>query len=317
MPFTDSLNIQVWTGSAAIQQTPVGLKGNVSGIVDAKIQHQFTKFLYSELALQLSPTYTMILLDKASLGFQRNGFTINSGLLSTHIGRAILYKPFSVYNQFTRSSVIWDSDGFGVVLSQKFIHSGMESGFSLSNRESGSVYLISTVRSNRFITDHSLIGLRTSEIEYQDNSLTIGNDFKIVINNILTLHSAIKYCLFQGYGNSSIKPGYDFVLFNETKSVIQQRITLNTMIYYKESEKSYTYYKFNCGVNGEYMFLPWLGIYTGYEYQKSMNVDLHIPEIGLSINPLPSTMCIRIGGESVRQGLSHLNRAMAVVWYAF
>lgn len=317
LPLSDTIHIQVWTGAAAIQQTPVGLKGNVSAIVDANIRHFFSNHIYSEIALQCSPSYTIVVLDKALVGFVRNGFTISSGLLSTHIGRSSLYKPFSVYNQFTRSSIIWDSDGFGGFLRQQFLHSGIEGAVTLNNRENGSAYLMHTFTNNTTITNHTIIGLRTSEIEYQDNSLTIGNDLKVDLTKILSLHCAVKYCVFQGYGNSTVKPGYELELFNETKSTIAQLFSVTTMFYYKESDKSYSYNKLNCGINGEFMFFPWLGLYTGYEYQKSMNVDLHIPEAGLTIKPLPAAICIRVGGESVRRGITHINKVMAVVWYDF
>jgi hypothetical protein len=314
---SDSLHLQVWTGAQAIYQEPVGLKGNASGIAEAKIKHTFSRRIYAELALDFSSTNPQFFLENASIGFKNDGFKIQGGMMSERIGRAIYYKPFSIYNKFARSSIIWDSNGFGVDAQQLFTHTGIEGAITLNSRENGSAYFICSASDNKIIADQFLIGLQTGEVDYNDNCLTLGNDLKIDFNKPLALHCAVKYCRYQGFGTPPAKPGYDFELLNETKSTILKGFTLSTMVYYKEFQKNYDVSIFQCGINGEYMVYRWIGVYAGYEYQTSMDAVLNIPEAGLSICPIQNAMTIRIGGESVRKGDASINRLSAVVWYVF
>ncbi|MDD5673720.1 MAG: hypothetical protein PHC61_06140, partial [Chitinivibrionales bacterium] len=115
----DSLHAQAWAGAVASDQRPAGLKGSASALVAAQTEHYFTNALFCRLYLEGTPSFSTPFVKEASLGCRRADLTAKAGMLFTALGRANLYKPFSIFNRFTRTSVIWDSYGFGVSLDQR------------------------------------------------------------------------------------------------------------------------------------------------------------------------------------------------------
>jgi hypothetical protein len=65
------------------------------------------------------------------------------------------------------------------------------------------------------------------------------------------------------------------------------------------------------------MILPWLGPYGGYEYQRDMNTESYVPEIGIAVAPVRNISLIRIGWESTISGVAPLDRITALLWFVF
>jgi hypothetical protein len=312
----DSLHVQLWGGAQISNQKPAGLKGNESGIIDAWITHHFTDAVFCTAYLKGTRDFPTPFIEEASLDYRRNDFTARAGMLSTHIGRASLYKPFSVFNQFTRTSVIWDSYGFGLALDSRPGAMGLGGAATMNSRENGAAHVLWTAIDNAAVTERALVGIQTGELDNQDNSLTIGNDLTATLKPF-ELHVAAKYMAYQGYGNPTIKPGRLFELFGEARVVPVSPLTISGMLYYKDFKKAYSFHSLQCGLDAQYLLLRWLGMYAGYEYLQSMAVGSHIPAVGVAIAPFSDRALVRCGWESTITGVANLNRITALVWFVY
>jgi hypothetical protein len=313
----ESLHVQFWGGAQISNQKPAGLKGNESGIIDAWITHFLAAdAVFCTVYLKGTRDFPTPFIEEASLGYRRNDFTARAGMLSTHIGRASLYKPFSVFNQFTRTSVIWDSYGFGLALDQRFGAMGLGGAATMNSRENGAAHVLWTAIDNAAVTERALVGIQTGELDNQDNSLTIGNDLTATLSPF-GLHVAAKYTAYQGYGNPTIKPGRLFELFGEARVVPVSPLTISGMLYYKDFKKAYSFHSLLCGLDAQYLLLRWLGMYAGYEYMRSMTVGSHIPSVGVAIVPVSNRALVRCGWESTITGVANLNRIIALVWFVY
>ena len=312
----DSLHTQFWGGAQITDQKPAGVKGNESGIIDAWMTHYFADAVFCTVYLRGTRDPSAPFIEEASLGYRHNSFIARAGMLSTHVGRASLYKPFSVFNQFTRTSVIWDSYGFGLSLDSRLQSMGLSGAATLNSRENGAAHILWTALDNSVVTERVLVGIQTGELETQDNSLTAGNDLAVTLKP-LEIHVAAKYSAYQGYGNPTMKPGHLAEIFSEARVVPVSSLTLSGMFYYKDFNKAYAFHSLLYGLDGQFMMLRWLGMYTGYEYQESNNVGSHVPQIGMAIVPFSDHTLCRIGIESTITGEAYLNRITALLWFVF
>jgi hypothetical protein len=312
----DSLHVQLWGGAQITDQKPAGLKGNESGIIDAWMTHHFTDAVFCTVYLKGTRDFPTPFIEEASLGYRRNSFVARAGMLSTHVGRASLYKPFSVFNQFTRTSVIWDSYGFGLALDSRLQSMGLSGAATLNSRENGAAHVLWTALDNSVVRERVLVGIQTGELDNQDNSLTAGNDLAVALKPF-DFHIAAKYSAYQGYGNPTMKPGHLVELFGEARVVPVSSLSLCCMVYYKDFKKAYAFHSLLGGLDGQYMMLRWLGMYAGYEYQQSNDVGSHVPQIGMAIAPVSDHTLCRIGIESTITGEAYLNRITALLWFVF
>jgi hypothetical protein len=313
----DSLHLQLWGGAQITDQQPAGLKGNESGIIDAWVKHSFTDAIFCTVYLEGAQDFPTPFIEEASLGYKHNDFSARAGMLFTRIGRASLYKPFSVFNQFTRTSVIWDSYGFGLALDSRPGGMGLSGAATLNSRENGAAHILWTALDNSSVTERVLVGVQTGELATQDNSLTVGNDLAMTFAKA-AFHVAARYSAYQGYGNPTIKPGYLVELFSEARVVPTASITVSGMLFYEDFDKSYTQHSFLGGLDAQYMMIRWLGMYAGYEYlRQNDNVGASVPQLGMALVPVSDRIMCRIGMESTITGEAYLNRITALLWFVF
>jgi hypothetical protein len=324
----DTVHAEVWGGALVSDQPPSGLKGSESGLLDAWASHSFTDAVSCRLYIRGTPSFATPFVEEASLGYRREGFTAKAGFLSTHLGRAELYKPFSVFNRFTRTSAVWDSYGFGFCLYGRPGGMGLGGAATINNRENGCAHVLWTAGNNTFVCNRAFVGIQTSNLDNQDNSLTVGDDFTLALRTF-SAHVSAGYTAYQGYGNPTIKPGNQFEVFGEAKFAPLSRLSLCAMAFYEDYKKGYLFvstpsttleYSLQtllCGLDAQYMAMPWLGLYGGYEYQQSMNTGSHIPEIGVAVVPVADRTLIRVGWESTIIGAAHLNRIAAILWFVY
>jgi hypothetical protein len=312
----DSLHVQAWAGAWISLQQPAGLKAYEAGIVDASIAHAFTDALFCRVAVRGTLSYSSPFFEEVSLGYQYKGFTARGGMLSAHVGRASLYKPFSAFNPFVRTSVVWDSYGFGLVLDQRLGGTTLSGAAAINSRENGSAYLLWTAPGNGAVSERVLAGFQTQELDNQDNSVTVGDDFALSFKPF-DLHAAAKYSYYQGYGNNTMKPGYLTEVFTEARLAPIASLTLSGCGYFKEFNKSYYSNQILAGIDAQYMALPWLGAYAGYEFQKSLDTRSHVPELGIALSPIAGRTLVRVGWESTITGAAHLNRIIGLLWLAY
>lgn len=328
LSFPDSLHVQLWGGGQISDQRPAGIKGNESGIIDAWMTHCFSDAVFCTVYLKGAQDFPTPFIEEASLGYRHNTFSARGGMLSTHIGRASLYKPFSVFNQFTRTSVVWDSYGFGASLDVWLGGMGLSGAATLNVRENGAAHILWTAVNNAAICERVLIGVQTANLDNQDNSLTVGDDISLSLPP-LDMHFAAQYTAYQGYGNITIKPGNLVEAFGEARVVPVVSLSLSAMVFYENLEKGYLLvnsgsskleYSFQsllCGIDAQYMAISWLGFYTGYEYQRDMRTVTHVPEAGLAISPFAHCTLVRVGWESAVTGKAALNRIVGVLWFEY
>jgi len=316
--FPDSLHVQVWGGAQASDQNAAGIKGNESGILDAWVTHAFTDAVFCKVYIKGSPTYTTPFIEEASLDYMKNGFSAGFGLMSTHIGRAMYYKPFSIYNQFTRISVVWDSYGFGFDLSKDMGGVNVSGSATLNTRENAAAHVMLTIANNQTFCNKLIAGIQTGDIDYQDNFFVIGNDACISIQPF-DIHCAVKYQEYQGFGigNTTMKSGHDFELMTESRYRATQSLDICAMIYYQNFDKSFYYDLAQVGFDATYMVVPWIGMYGGYEYQNSLDIVSHVPELGVAITPNVKHSLIRLGVESTMTGNVHIDRLVGSLWFLF
>jgi hypothetical protein len=313
---SDSLHVQLWGGGQIIDQQPAGLKGSESGIIDAWTTHYFTNALFCTVYLEGAQDFPTPFIEEASLGYRHNGFDARAGMLFTHVGRAMLYKQYSVFNRFTRTSVIWDSYGFGAALDQQFGSMGLSGAATLNSRENGAAHVLWTALDNKAVTERVLVGIQTGELETQDNSITAGNDLALTFEP-LAVHVAAKYSAYQGYGNVTMKPGHLAELFCEARVIPIAQLSLSGMFYYEDFNKSYAFHSLLGGLDAQLMMLRWFGMYAGYEYQMNGDVGSSVPQIGMALVPVEGLTLFRIGVESTITGDASINRITAVVWFVF
>jgi hypothetical protein len=313
----DSLHVRLWAGAQVSNQKPAGLKANESGILDAWMTHAFTDAIFCRVYIKGTRSFPTPFIEEASIGYRKNGFIAKGGMLSTHIGRASLYKPFSVFNRFTRISVIWDSYGFGLAADSRLGSMGLGGAATINSRENGAAHILWTALDNGVATERVLAGIQTGELETQDNSFTAGNDLVLRLNK-LKVHVAAKYSAYQGYGNPTIKPGHSAEFFGEAQVVPISSLTLCGMFYYKDFSKGYAFHSLLGGLDCQYMMLRRLGMYAGYEYlRQSDDIGSHVPQIGMAIAPVADHTLFRIGLESTITGKAYLNRITALLWFVF
>jgi len=313
----DSLHAQLWAGAQITDQKPAGLKANESGIIDTWLSHYFTDAVFCTVYLKGTQDFSTPFIEEASLGYRHNQFVARTGMLSTHVGRASLYKPFSVFNEFTRTSVIWDSYGFGLGLDSRLGAMGLSGAATINSRENGAAHVLWTALDNGSVTEKVLVGVQTGELETQDNSLTAGDDLALTLNT-LGVHVAAKYSAYQGYGNPTMKPGHLAELFTEARMVPTSCFAVSGMFYYKDFNKAYAFHSMLTGLDAQYMMISWLGMYAGYEYlRESNNVGSHVPQLGMAIAPISDHTLCRIGVESTITGEAFLNRVTALLWFVF
>ncbi|HUI91551.1 MAG TPA: hypothetical protein VLX68_04800 [Chitinivibrionales bacterium] len=312
----DSLQVQAWAGAWISLQQPAGLKAYEAGIVDASVAHNFTDALFSRVAVRGTVSFSSPFFEEVSLGYRYKGLTARAGMLSEHVGRASLYKPFSVFNPFVRTSVIWDSYGFGLALDQRLGGSSLSGAAAINDRENGSAYLMWTALDNGVINERVIAGIQTQELQTQDNSATAGDDFCLNLP-AFSLHAAAKYSYYQGWGNITMKQGYLTEMLGEAKYTPLAGLTLSGCGYYKEFNKSYYSNQILAGLDAQYLLFGWIGAYGGYEYQKSMDTRTQVPELGLAVSPFADRTLIRIGWESPITGNAWLNRIIGLLWLAF
>jgi hypothetical protein len=315
-PLPDTLHVQLWAGGQITDQQPAGVKGSESGIIDAWMSHFFTNDVFCTVYLKGTQDFSTPFIEEASLGYRHFGFNGRAGMLTTHVGRASLYKPFSVFNRFTRTSVIWDSYGFGCALDSRLGGMGLSGAVTMNSRENGAAHVLWTALVNKAVTERVLAGFQTAELATQDNSLSVGNDLAVTLKPV-EVHVAAKYSAYQGYGNPTMKPGHLVELFGEARVVPVALLSLCGMVYYKDFNKSYKFHSLLGGLDGQYLLLRWLGMYAGYEYQKSNDVGSHVPQVGMAIVPVPDHTLCRIGVESTITGKAYLNRVTALLWFVF
>jgi hypothetical protein len=312
----DSLHVQLWGGAQITDQHPAGLKASESGIIDAWITHCFTDAVFCTVYLKGAENYPTPFIEEATLGYRHNMFSAQAGMLSTHVGRAALYKPFSVFNHFSRTSVIWDSYGFGLALDSRFSSMGLSGAATINNRENGAAHVLWTALDNGEVTERVLVGIQTAELQTQDNSLTAGNDLAVTLKPV-AVHVAAKYSAYQGYGNVTMKPGHNFEILGEARVVPVPALSICGMAYYEDFNKSYASHSLLSGLDVQYMMLHWLGMYAGYEYQKNNATGSHVPQLGVAISPVADRTLCRIGMESTITGVAYLNRITALLWFVF
>lgn len=312
----DSLHVQAWAGAWISLQQPAGLKAYEAGIVDASIAHSFTDALFCRVAVRGTLSYSSPFFEEVSIDYRYKGFTVAGGMLSAHVGRASLYKPFSAFNPFVRTSVIWDSYGFGLALDQRMGAMDLCGGAAINSRENGSAYLMWTPLSGGVVSERVLAGIQTQELDNQDNSVTAGDDFTLSIRPF-DFHAAAKYSWYQGYGNSTMKQGYLTEIFAEARLALIAGLTLSGCGYFKEFNKSYYSNQMLAGIDAQYMALSWLGAYGGYEFQKSLDTRSHIPELGIALSPIAGRTLVRVGWESTITGAAYLNRIVGLLWLAY
>ena len=86
--------------------------------------------------------------------------TAKAGFLSTHLGRAEMYKPFSVFNQFTRTSAVWDSYGFGFGLNTEFGDMAIGSAATINTSENGAADILWTAVNNAAVCNEYWLAYR-------------------------------------------------------------------------------------------------------------------------------------------------------------
>jgi hypothetical protein len=312
----DSLHVQAWAGAWISLQQPAGLKAYEAGIVDASIAHSFTDALFCRVAVRGTLSYSSPFFEEVSVNYRYKGFTVAGGMLSAHVGRASLYKPFSAFNPFVRTSVIWDSYGFGLALDQRLGAMDLCGAAAINSRENGSAYLMWTPLSSGAVSERVLAGIQTQELDNQDNGVTAGNDFSLTLSSFAA-HVAAKYSYYQGYGNITMKPGSLAELFAEARFIPFQKLILSGCGYYKEFNKAYYSNLMMAGLDAQYMTFGWLGAYAGYEFQKSLDTRSHVPELGIALSPVAGRTLVRVGWESTITGAAHLNRIIGLLWLAY
>lgn len=312
----DSLHVQAWAGAWISLQQPAGLKAYEAGIVDASIAHAFTDAVFCRVAVRGTLSFPSPFFEEVSLGYSYKGFTARGGMLSAHVGRASLYKPFSAFNPFVRTSVVWDSYGFGVALDQRLGGTTLSGAATINSRENGSAHVMWTALDNGVVAERVLAGIQTQELDNQDNSLTVGNDFYLTLSSFAA-HAAAKYSRYQGYGNITMKPGYLTELFAEARFIPFQKLSLSGCGYYKEFNKAYYSNFMMAGLDAQYLVFGWLGAYAGYEYQESLEMSSHIPGLGIALSPVAGRTLVRVGWESTITGAAHLNRIIGLLWLAY
>jgi hypothetical protein len=324
----DSLHAEVWAGGVVSDQVPAGPKSSVSGIVDARADHSFTDAIFCRLYLRGTPSFTTPFIEEALLGYKAPGFTARAGFLSTHVGRAQLYKPFSVFNQFTRTSAVWDSYGFGLGADAGFGCMALAGAVTINTNENASADILWTAVNNPVVCNRVLLGFQGANVVNQDNSLTAGNDLTLHFP-MLSAHVSIGYTAYQGYGNPTIKLGNQFEFFGEARYAPLSKLCLSAMAFYQDytkgylfvstpsSQRQYSLQTLQCGLDAQYMAISWLGPYAGTEYQRSGAIESQIPELGVAIEPIADRTLIRVGWESTITGAAQLNRLAAIVWFVY
>ncbi len=324
----DSVHVETWAGAVVSDQAPAGLKSSVSGVVDAWTSHSFTDAVFCNLYVRGTPSFPTPFVEEAYIGYRTTNFTASAGFLSLHFGRAELYKPFSVFNPFTRTSAVWDSYGFGLGANARLGPMGISGGATVNTSENGAADVLWTPVQNAIICDRVLVGVQTANLANQDNSLTAGDDFSLDLG-AFKAHLCAGYTAYQGYGNPTILPGNQYEIFDEAAYVPLARLSLAAMAYYENYTKGYLFVEprtltltytletFRAGLDAQYMALCWLGAYTGLEFQRSGSVVSQTPEAGAAIVPVAGRTLIRVGWESTLTGGASLNRIAAIVWFIY
>ncbi len=309
----DSVHAQLWAGAQVSSQPAAGLKSDESGMLDAWMTHSFTDAVFCRLYIRGTPSLQTPLIEEASLGYRIGGFSARAGMLSTHVGRALLYKPFSVFNQFTRTSVVWDSYGFGLGADAGMGGMRLSGAATVNTRENGAAHVVWTAVDNALVCERALVGFQSANLDNQDNSLTAGDDITLFLPR-LSMHAAAAYTAYQGYGNPTIKPGSLWEAFGEARYAPVDKIALSCMAFYENLSKGYLFvgapstvltYKYQsilCGIDAQYMALPWLGGYAGYEYQQNQGTTMSVPQAGIALVPVPQKTLVRFGWESAVTG---------------
>jgi|WetSurMetagenome_2_1015567.scaffolds.fasta_scaffold00572_14 hypothetical protein len=324
----DSLHAQVWAGAQISYQKPAGVKGLESGMVDVSLAHWFTDAVSCRLYLRATPSLDAPLVEEATLGYRHGRFAVKAGMLSTHVGRAALYKPFSVFNRFTRTSVVWDSYGFGLDLGGEIGPMRLSGAATLNGRENGAAYLLWSAVDNPTVCERVLVGIQTAELDNQDNSLTVGDDFTLSTRPF-GFHAALKYTAYQGAGNPTMKPGRDIQVLGEARMFRASPFTLSAGAFYENYERGYLFvsspatllrYSFEsalCGLDAQYMANSWLGFHAGYEFQYNAGTASHVPEAGVTFVPVADKTLIRVGWESTIRGVATIHRVTGIVWFEY
>jgi len=325
---SDSLHAEVWGGAIVSDQVPAGLKSSESGIIDAWADHSFTDAIFCQMYLRGTPSFPTPFVEDAFLGYRTTGFNAEAGFLSTHVGRAELYKPFSVFNQFTRTSAVWDSYGFGFGADAGLGSMGIAGSATINTDENGAADVLWTAVKNAIICNRVLLGIQTANLLNQDNSFTAGDDVTLDFSTFKA-HISAGYTAYQGYGNPTIKPGNQLEIFGEAKYAPFKMLWLSAMAFYEDYTKGYMFVStptatleyslqtVQCGLDAQYMAIKWLGVYAGLEYQQIGSIGSQIPEAGVAIVPVADRTLIRVGWESTIVGSSQLNRVAAIVWFVY
>jgi hypothetical protein len=324
----DSIHAQLWAGAQVSDQAPAGVKGTESGMLDASMAHWFSDAVFCRLYVRGTPSFQTPFVEEASLGYRHADFLAKAGMLSTHVGRAMLYKPFSVFNQFTRTSVAWDSYGFGFGLDAGLGAMRLSGAATFNTRENGAAHVMWTAVNNSSVCERVLAGIQTANLDNGDNDLTLGDDFTLSLKPF-DLHAAAQYTVYQGYGNPTIKPGRLIEGFLEARLVPITPLTLSAEVFYENLEKGYLFvsspanqlqYLFEsvlCGIDAQYMPIAWLGMYAGYEYQRNGSAGMHVPQAGIALVPFARQTLLRVGWESDILGSAAIHRAVGVLWFEY
>jgi hypothetical protein len=312
----ESLHVVVSAGGQAIIQETTGLKGNESGIFQAGMAKAFSREIFARLRISGSRSLTVPVIEDASVNFKVKGLSGSFGMLSTRMGRAGIYRPFSVFNRFTRESVIWDSWGFGTSLSQQLGAFNLGGAATLNYRENAAVHMLLEFSPGSVFTNRLLFGIQSCDLDFMDNFAVFGNDAYLALR-LLHVHCSVKYQIFMGYGNVSIEPGNVFEFFTEAGLSPAQSLTLSAMAYYKKLSKNYDLTTVQTGIDVSWMFLRYVGIYGGYEFQNSGNIASHIPTAGIDVIPGIPFSRIRIGLEHSYSDNVRIERLTAIVRFEF
>ena len=324
----DSIHAQLWAGAQVSDQAPAGIKGLESGMLDAWMAHWFSDAVFCRLYVRGTPSFQTPFIEEASIDYRHADFLAKAGMLSTHMGRAMLYKPFSVFNQFTRTSVVWDSYGFGFGLDAGLGAMRLSGAATLNTRENGAAHVMWTAVDNAAVGERVLVGVQTANLDNGDNSLTAGDDFTLSLGRF-DLHAAVQYTAYQGYGNPTIKPGRLVEGFLEARCVPAAPLTLSAVVFYENLEKGYLFvnspstqleYLFEsaqCGIDAQYMVIPWLGMYAGYEYQLNGSAGMHVPQAGIALVPFARQTLLRVGWEASIVGAAAVHRITGVLWFEY
>jgi len=311
----DSLNLKAYSGAWISYHSPSGLKAYNAAILDAFFSHKFTEPIFIDIAVRATNLIYQPFFEEVCAGYKSNKILLKAGMISKHIGRAAFYKEFSVFNSYIRNSAVWDSYGFGFNF-DKFLSFGKVSLLgSINQKENGNACLIFNITKAQKIYQNFLIGIQTQELNTNDNAFVVGDDFYLLLE-IFNFHFAAKYMQYQGWGNKTIMPGYEWEILTECKIIPFRFLILSGLLNWQEFNKAYYTNTLKLGADIQWNTFKWLGFYAGGEYLKCLNTKTYCPQLGISVFPNKNIL-FRIGYESTIVENALINRGIGILWLEY